>query len=128
MKQERFYGNLFSNDLKFAEIINYFHYLNEDTNYITMHKTKGSGIDNVIVVLDEYSWSQSYDFKSFYSDCSSENKKSNTQKLVYVACSRAKKNLRCIRIVNDAEEEKELLKFFSGFPVTKFDYSLAVSA
>jgi DNA helicase-2/ATP-dependent DNA helicase PcrA len=121
-KQEQFYKRFFSEELKFSEIINYFHYLNEDTNYITMHKTKGSGIDNVIVVLDEYSWSQNYDFKSFYSDIPSSTKKSNTQKLVYVACSRAKKNLRCIRIVNDEEEEKELLAFFSKCKINKFTY------
>lgn len=121
-KQELFYTRLFSDELTFPEMINYFHYLNEDTNYITMHKTKGSGIDNVIVVLDEYSWSQSYDFKSFYSDIPSLTKKSNTQKLVYVACSRAKKNLRCIRIVKDEQEEQELLNFFSGCNIEKFDY------
>lgn len=121
-KQEQFYMRLFSGELKFSEIRNYFHYLNEDTNYITMHKTKGSGIDNVIVVLDEYSWSQNYDFKSFYSEVSSLTKKSNTQKLVYVACSRAKKNLRCVRIVSDEQEEKELLAFFSKCKINKFTY------
>ena len=63
-----------------------------------------------------------YDFKSFYSDIPSLTKKSNTQKLVYVACSRAKKNLRCIRIVKDEQEEKELLNFFSGCNIEKFDY------
>jgi DNA helicase-2/ATP-dependent DNA helicase PcrA len=123
-KQERFYSRFFSNELKFSEMINYFHYLNEDTNYITMHKTKGSGIDNVIVVLDEYSWSQAYNFKSFYSPVDSATKQSNTQKLVYVACSRAKKNLRCVRIVEDAQEEKELLSFFAGCNVEKYDYSM----
>ncbi len=111
VKKERFYKELFSNDLKFKEIINYFNYQNEYTPYITMHKTKGSGIDNVLVVLDEYFWHE-YNFKSIFSANDDQEKKYKNQKLFYVACSRAKKNLRCIRLVSDQEEEKMLLNSF----------------
>ena len=31
---------------------------NEETEYITMHKTKGSSIENVIVVMDECFWKE----------------------------------------------------------------------
>lgn len=112
-KKERFYNNLFSNSIKFKEIINYFSYLNEETNYITMHKTKGSGIENVMVVLDEYSWYQKYKFKTIF-DASERDavKRLYNQKLFYVACSRAINNLICIRVI--APEEKDnLLSYFT---------------
>lgn len=111
IKKEAFYQNLFSDDLKFQEIMNYFHYQNEDTQYITMHKTKGSGIDNVLVALDEYFWSE-YDFKTVFSEEEDLDKRHKNQRLVYVACSRAKTNLRCVRLVSSEEEEKDITQFF----------------
>ncbi len=111
IKRETFYKDLFSDDLKFKEIMNYFHYQNEDTQYITMHKTKGSGIENVLVVLDEYFWSE-YDFKSVFSEDHNIEKKKKSEKLFYVACSRTKTNLRCVRLVSSEEEEKDITQFF----------------
>jgi DNA helicase-2/ATP-dependent DNA helicase PcrA len=111
IKRETFYNDLFSGDLKFKEIVNYFHYQNEDTPYITMHKTKGSGIENVLVVLDEYFWSK-YDFKTVFSNDHNLEKKKISEQLFYVACSRAKTNLRCVRLVSTEEEEKTITQFF----------------
>ncbi|ODB85621.1 hypothetical protein A3194_12360 [Candidatus Thiodiazotropha endoloripes] len=113
VKKEEFYEGLFSENLKFQEIINYYRYLNEDTQYITMHKTKGGEKENIIVVLDEYYW-RDYDFKSVFSDDGDLDKRIKNQKLVYVACSRAKKNLKCIRIVSDENEEAEMKKYFDN--------------
>ena len=62
-KKERFYLELFSEKIKFSEIYKYFDYLNEATEYITMHKTKGSGIKDVLTFLDEYFWNK-YNFKT----------------------------------------------------------------
>nr|WP_245368697.1 UvrD-helicase domain-containing protein [Paenibacillus silagei] len=109
--KENFYVDLFSKKIKFNEIINYYDYMNEKTKFITMHKTKGSGIDNVLVVLDEYFWN-AYDFKSIF--CSSddnEKKKHKNQKLIYVACSRAKVNLTCVKLISK-DEEQDILKWF----------------
>lgn len=104
---EKFYTELLSKDLKFSEIVSYYGYLNEETQYITMHKTKGSGIDNVMIVLDEYFWTK-YNFKSIYdADAIDDTKRLKNLKLFYVACSRAIKNLKCIRIITS--EEKDLL-------------------
>lgn len=111
VKREAFYNNLFSDDLKFQEVMSYFHYQDENTPYITMHKTKGSGIDNVLVALDEYFWKE-YDFKAVFSKEGDSDKKQKSQKLIYVACSRAKTNLRCVRLVSSEEEEAELSDFF----------------
>ncbi|KAA1246003.1 UvrD-helicase domain-containing protein [Aquimarina sp. RZ0] len=113
-KKETFYENLFSDKIKFKEVYKYYGYLNEETDYITMHKTKGSGIENVLIVLDEYFWSK-YDFKSIF-DAATENndKKLKTQKLFYVACSRAIKNLICVKLISE-DEESNLTKMFPDF-------------
>lgn len=103
-KKQRFYNDLFSNKMPFKEVIKFCHYLDEKTDYITMHKTKGSGIDNVLVVLDDFFWSK-YQFKTlFESPCSKAEMKLKVQKLFYVACSRAKNNLICVRLVTEDEE------------------------
>lgn len=46
--------------------MNYTRYLNEETEYITMNKTKGTSIPSVIVVMEEYFWNE-YDFSLIYS-------------------------------------------------------------
>lgn len=110
VKKEVFYIDLFSNKITFSEIINYYNYLNEETEYITMHKTKGSSIENVKVVLDEYFWND-YNFKSLYDLDAKTDMKEKTEKLFYVACSRTKTNLSCIRVIEE-DEEVALLKLF----------------
>lgn len=111
IKREIFYNDFLSEDLKFHDVMSWFHYQDENTPYITMHKTKGAGIDNVLVALDEYFWSE-YDFKMVFSKESDSDKRQKSQKLVYVACSRAKTNLRCVRLVSSEAEEAELSDFF----------------
>jgi DNA helicase-2/ATP-dependent DNA helicase PcrA len=111
-KKEKFYNDLFSSKIKFKEIISYISYLNEETSNITMHKTKGSGINNVMVVLDEYFWYQKYKFNTIF-DPNEPNlkKKLYNQKLFYVTCSRAIEKLICIKVIA-AEEKDDLLKYF----------------
>lgn len=114
LNREIFYEELFSESITFNEVINYYRYLNEDCDYITMHKTKGSGIENVLVVLDEYFWSQ-YKFK--FSPGSTEPSRvftSPNMKIFYVACSRAIKNLTVVKVVT-SEEEEHLLATFPAF-------------
>lgn len=112
-KKEKFYNYLFSDRLKFKEAYAYYYYINEKTDYITMHKTKGASIDSVIVVMDEYFWNSEYDFSLIYSKCDSNLiKKVKSQKLIYVACSRAKTNLICVRIIKNSEE-KDFIEYFS---------------
>ena len=111
-KQERFIQEIFSDELKFDEILNYTKYLNEETEYITMHKTKGTSITSVIVVMEEYFWNK-YDFSLLYlpQDESKMEKKINSQKLIYVACSRARKNLVCVKVLTSNEVEPFLQLF-----------------
>lgn len=112
--RERFYEELFSESIPFDEVINYYRYLNEECDYITMHKTKGSGIENVLVVLDEYFWSQ-YKFK--FSPGNNEPSSVFTapnMKIFYVACSRTIKNLTVVKVVT-SDEEQHLLATFPKF-------------
>lgn len=105
LKRERFIIELFSSQLKFAEVLNYAKYLDEETDYITMHKTKGTSIPSVIVVMEEYFWNE-YDFSLLYNpDERKIEKQVNSQKLIYVACSRAKNNLVCVRVLTSSEVE-----------------------
>lgn len=111
-KRERFITELFSSSLKFSEILNFSKYLNEETEYITMHKTKGTSIPSVIVVMEEYFWNE-YDFSLLYktADNSKREKAIRSQKLIYVACSRAKHNLICIKVLTSDEVPAFLQRF-----------------
>ena len=114
VQKEVFYNDLFSEKINFQELLNYFNYQNEYTQYITMHKTKGSGIDNVLVVLDEYFWYNEYNFRHIYSGEADVDKKWKNQKLFYVACSRAKYNLKIVRLISGEDEKSELERFFGN--------------
>jgi DNA helicase-2/ATP-dependent DNA helicase PcrA len=120
LKKKTFYIDLFSDKLEFKEVLNYYTYLNEEeeTEYITMHKTKGSGIKNVIVVLDEYFWNK-YNFKSIYDSSIDEAKRYKNQKLFYVASSRTIKNLAIIRMVEDEKEEEIMKDYFKECKLNK---------
>ncbi|TEQ20010.1 ATP-dependent helicase [Pseudomonas aeruginosa] len=54
LTKEIFIQSLLADSLKLSEIVNYFRYLNEESEYITIHKTKGTGIKNTIVVFEEF--------------------------------------------------------------------------
>jgi len=119
-KKEKFYKDLFSSKIKFKEINSYFSYLNEETDYITMHKTKGSGIKNVLVVLEEYFWTK-YKFKTIFDSGEPDlEKKLYNQKLFYVASSRSIDNLICIKVIA-SEEKDDLLSYFSNHEEIKID-------
>lgn len=54
----------------------------------------------------------SYDFSLLYKpDVRKIEKQVNSQKLIYVACSRAKNNLICLRIITQ-DERDHFLSFF----------------
>ena len=111
-KRERFINELLSPNLKFVEALNYSKYLAEETEYITMHKTKGSSIQNVIVVMDEFFWNE-YKFSSLYMPESDTNVNRiiNSKKLIYVACSRAIAGLVCVKVLTSDEVEAFKIAF-----------------
>lgn len=111
---EDFYTGLFGGSLKFEEILAFYMYENDDSNFMTMHKTKGTGIENVVVVLDEFNWTK-YDFSScFENENSNPARQELSRKLLYVACSRAKRHLICIRLLNDAAEVEKIQHYIEN--------------
>lgn len=120
-RKANFNNSLFSNELKLSEVLNYYEYIDEkllsEEKYLTMHKTKGTGIDNVFVVLEEYFWNQ-YSFKSIYNPESViENIRSKSEKIFYVACSRAIKNLIVLLSYENDNDLMLIRKKFNGFKI-----------
>jgi DNA helicase-2/ATP-dependent DNA helicase PcrA len=114
VKIEAFFSGLFGSEVEFKEVLAFFKYENDDSNFMTMHKTKGTGIENVVVVLDEFNWNK-YDFGScFRVEDSNSTRQALTMKLLYVACSRAKKNLRCVRLLDNENEIENIKPYFNA--------------
>ncbi len=112
IRTQEFYNGLFSASISFEEMLAFYRYEDDHSNFMTMHKTKGTGIENVIVVLEEYNWTK-YDFAScFKLEDNNPARQALTTKLLYVACSRAIKNLICVRLIDDASEAETMQNFF----------------
>lgn len=79
-------------NLKFKIFQNLFDYLEGYTPFSTQHKIKGAEFDNVLVVLDNGKWNN-YNFENLFLEHGSESVLKRTQKIFYVCCTRAKKNL-----------------------------------
>lgn len=111
-----FLTRLFSSDLKLSEVLSFYKYENADGIFATMHKTKGTGIEDVMVVCDEYGWVSEYDFASCFASHEPKSKREiQSRKLLYVACSRTKSNLAFVRLVRDDKELKYLKSVFDDF-------------
>lgn len=111
LERETFLNRLLSDEIPFSNVLNYFDYLSENKNYITMHKTKGTGIENVLVVLEEYFWNK-YNFTDVFLPSNTDDSSDpRNRKLIYVACSRAKKNLTCVRLISAREEDSMISAF-----------------
>jgi DNA helicase-2/ATP-dependent DNA helicase PcrA len=96
--------------VKFREFRNLYYYLEGYTPFSTQHKIKGSEYDNVLVILDNGSWSN-YNFaRLFEGGQGSESVLLRTEKIFYVCCTRAKENLTVFyhnpspQIIQKAEE------------------------
>lgn len=89
--------------LDISEYIEWFNFVNRfevnDVLYHTYHGTKGLEFDNAIVIMENRFGLVSDKFSSFFSNSIKLSKKDeyiNTKNLLYVACSRARKNLRIL--------------------------------
>lgn len=96
-------------DLKFKTFQNLFYYLEGYTPFSTQHKIKGAEFDNVLVILDNGKWND-YNFENLFLENGSESVLKRTQKIFYVCCTRAKKNLAVFynnpstEVINKAKE------------------------
>jgi DNA helicase-2/ATP-dependent DNA helicase PcrA len=119
-QKKAFYGTIFSDDISYQQMQNYMAYMNDEKAYVTMHKTKGTGIKNVVVVLDEYFWN-AYDFKNVLAPMDTYSNQAMDRKLVYVAASRAIQNLTCVRFVSQDEEDQLRKTRFDRFEKIEFE-------
>ena len=79
-----------------SEYIKWFEFVNrvekQDIIYHTYHGTKGLEFDNVLVIMENKFGKETNKFSNFFSNPNSGDE--NTKNLLYVACSRARKNLK----------------------------------
>jgi DNA helicase II / ATP-dependent DNA helicase PcrA len=96
-------------DLKFETFQNLFKYLEGYTPFSTQHKIKGAEFNDVLVVLDNGKWND-YNFENLFLENGSVSVLKRTQKIFYVCCTRAKKNLAVFynnpsaEVINKAKE------------------------
>ena len=79
-----------------TEYIKWFEFVNrveeQDVIYHTYHATKGLEFDNVLIIMENKFGLERNKFSSFFTNPINGDK--NTKNLLYVACSRARKNLK----------------------------------
>lgn len=80
--------------LPYSQFRNLFRHTQNQTVFSTKHGTKGDEFRNVLVVIDDTSWKQMYNFEDFIDDSEEKpERKLRTKNLFYVSCSRAIENL-----------------------------------
>lgn len=106
-------------DLEIKEFFHWYEYIysNEevkDINYYTLHGSKGREFDNVVIVL-ENNFAKKKDYVQFFFEhygnlylTEEETTRFNSvRNLLYVACSRARKNLYVIYISEDLQQKEK---------------------
>ena len=78
--------------IPYSQFQNLYNYLEGNTPFSTQHKTKGTEVDNVLIILDNGGW-KSYNFESLFTGEGRDTVINRTKKLFYVCCTRAKENL-----------------------------------
>lgn len=89
-KNEYLYNRV--KDVKFSEFQKLYDYLEGKTPFSTQHKTKGTEFNNILVILDNGSWTK-YNFENLFLNAGTESVLRRTQKIFYMCCTRAKENL-----------------------------------
>ena len=78
--------------LKYKVFQALYDYVEDYTPFSTQHKIKGAEFNNVLVVLDNGGW-RNYNFEKLFLKNDSGSVLEKTEKIFYVCCTRAKKNL-----------------------------------
>lgn len=101
-------------DLKFQEVSNCFNYIESNTIYSTKHGVKGTEFDNVLVIIDDTAWRNFNDNEVFSRNFSNMNRYDRSRNLLYVCCSRAKKNLALYAITSMNIDAKKTIEEWFG--------------
>ena len=106
-------------NLDISQFIKWYNYIfddlkNEGISYYTLHGSKGLEFDNVVVVLqDKFAKKENYCkyfFEKYNTSIDSDSQFQEVRNLLYVAFSRAKKNLHVIYKNNNPEHLLENIK------------------
>lgn len=101
-EKKEFYDKLMVID--YSQFMRLYQVQQDNTPFSTKHNTKGDEFDHVLVVIDDNSWKQSYNFDEYFSNnTTSEQRYNRTSNLFYVVCSRARNNLAivCVSALSD---------------------------
>ncbi|MCT7582324.1 UvrD-helicase domain-containing protein [Aliarcobacter butzleri] len=115
--------------IDFLEYKKWFNFINKEENeeviYHTYHGTKGEEYKNVIIIMENRFGSDSTKFSNFFAKYGQElegeekDKFINTRNLLYVACSRAIKNLRILYLDDVSDFQSGIENIFGE--VLEFD-------
>ena len=99
--------------LPYIEFMKLFGHTQNQTVFSTKHGTKGGQFRNVLVVIDDTSWKQKYNFQKFIKADDDNDRMIRTRNLFYVSCSRAIDNLVVISLSEmDSEAMQTVSKWF----------------
>jgi DNA helicase-2/ATP-dependent DNA helicase PcrA len=108
-EKKEFYEKLIAID--YSQFVRLYQVQQDNTPFSTKHNTKGDEFDNVLVVIDDISWKQNYNFDDFFSgNTTNEQRNYRTNNLFYVVCSRAKNNLAIICVSSLSDRAKIRIK------------------
>ncbi|MCX5726868.1 MAG: ATP-dependent helicase [Candidatus Saganbacteria bacterium] len=112
-EKKEFYDKLM--DLDYAQFIRLYQVQQNNTPFSTKHNTKGDEFDNVLVIIDDKSWKQSYNFNDYFSNNhDNEERYLRTSNLFYVVCSRAKNNLAVACVSDLSDMARTIVKEWFG--------------
>lgn len=112
-EQKEFYDKLM--ELDYSQFVRLYQVQQDNTPFSTKHNTKGDEFDNVLVVIDDNSWKQSYNFDEYFSENTEKDKRyERTRNLFYVVCSRAKFNLSIVCASKLSDRAQERIKEWFG--------------
>lgn len=107
--KKEFYEKLM--DIDFSQFIRLYQVQQDNTPFSTKHNTKGDEFNNVVVIIDDNSWKQSYNFDDYFSNNLTNAKRHyRTNNLFYVVCSRAKINLAVVCVSPLSNNAKSRIK------------------
>jgi len=109
IKDADFFNTLIS--LQYEEVINLFKHSQNENVFSTKHGTKGEEYRNVLVIIDDTSWKQMYNFQNFLDNTEDKpDRKLRSKNLFYVSCSRAKENLVVLALSTMEDAAMEVIK------------------
>lgn len=101
--------------LQYDEVIKLFEHSQNENVFSTKHGTKGEEYRNVLVIIDDTSWKQKYNFQNFFNNSEEKpDRKLRTKNLFYVSCSRAKEKLVVLSLSKMEKPAMEVISNWFG--------------